>query len=919
MLPRSRVLRDTFAITAAPILNFLAPAVEASKSDPTYQRRKRFYSSRQCTRLTEICFFDALKAASSCGKHKRRICCARERRYTSAYPWSVRRQTHSLRHQRFDSQGRLIVETTAAKHPAFPHVEYESDHLLDQKDQQFASTTRLPSSFFYDLSSVRELLSKDRGIHHETTTHAKSSHNARPSDSNMDDQLKLIQSVRELEEKLAKAKKDLADSMSSSKLGNSKSRKPKILTKKDYLNLVDLYFYSHNSRFSPESSDASPTPTILNDYSFTLSADFSKPGEQDTYYEGDDNYLSPLKEIEEILKTDKLREIAVMQVFIDLLLQDDSSNRALYEAYQELPQPGVAYLPRGVIRLFLQRMSTPWVKTQASKLRYLSLIDDMQEAKLPITLAEWSSAVYLAGRSFCRIDLGKVNTAFSIWKKMETEAGVRSSHVTFNILFDIAVRSGKFALGETILAEMHKRNLRLNRMGRVSLMFYHGLRGDGDGVRKAYHDFVEAGEIVDTVVLNCVIASLINAQEPTAAEQIYQRMKDVQVNLQKGVAEDGREVLFRRHPNPSSDRIGNEMAANFLGRMLNRAPHLREKLPEKHDELQASMPLTPDFTTFRIMLAYHATVSGDLDRMTVLLKDMLEDFDIPLFPVVFQLLFKGFAIHGPKGGPDSAWSKARLDMTWQACRTAIKHSQEISASKSTSGLRDLPSITEIRSGMSFATQAAESGQGKARTLSMWETLVVDLAAYPRERLKRVQRFHNEQFDDDIPASNFSSPFFQDAHYDAPQPKLDVEEGEYSLPSLVNSRLIHPTDHGFPGDSPDGLEVDFEPMEPEVDDDEEWDRPPSAPKESLHFSAFSTMPKADNVEQVRSVYRLRASKPLVCWLLRAYSRITGSRPLVEEVWGSVRKIWRPRDDAEAEAVIKVLLKSLQDCDRLSGSR
>lgn len=634
-LTRSRILRDTFAITSPPVLDFLLPAF-VHRQSVTLQRRRDLHSSPKNGRRLEAYFFRALEEASLCGKHRKRTTpCSREHgNHTSLY--IPRRTTHSLRHQRFDSKGRLIVETTAARHPAFPHQEYQNDQLLSESDQKFAASTRLPPSFFSDLGSIRSLVSEK----YDKDQHGQ---DGRDSGADLQERLKLIRSVRELEEKLQKAKQDLAKSITSPSESDtaieSRPRRPTTLTKKDYLNLVDLYFYSHNSRFSPESSDASPTPIILNDYSFTLSADFSDPHKPE-HGEGEEeeDYVSPLKEIEEALKENQLREIAVMQVFIDLLLQDDSPNRALFEAYKELPQPGVAYLPKGVIRLLLQRMSTPWVKTQASKLRYLSLIDDMQEAKLPITTSEWSSAVYLAGRSFSRIDLNDVGRAFSIWKQMEMEADVRSSHVTFNILFDVAVRAGKFALGETILAEMHQRNLRLNRMGRVSLMYYHGLRGDGDGVRKAYHDFVEAGEIVDTLVLNCVIASLINAQEPTAAEQIYQRMKDMQATLRKGWTDDGQEALFKLHPAPGSNRIGDQMASNHLGRILGRAPQLRKSLPEKHEELQSRMPLTPNFTTFRVMLAYHAGVSGDLDRMTVLLNEMLDNFDIPLFPVVFSTL-----------------------------------------------------------------------------------------------------------------------------------------------------------------------------------------------------------------------------------------------------------------------------------------
>ncbi|KAI9872860.1 MAG: hypothetical protein M1823_008065, partial [Watsoniomyces obsoletus] len=54
-----------------------------------------------------------------------------------------------------------------------------------------------------------------------------------------------------------------------------------------------------------------------------------------------------------------MREISVMQKFVEILVNDRSSNRVLFEVYKKLPAPGVAFLPKGLIRLFLQRMSTP--------------------------------------------------------------------------------------------------------------------------------------------------------------------------------------------------------------------------------------------------------------------------------------------------------------------------------------------------------------------------------------------------------------------------------------------------------------------------------------------------------------------------------------------------------------------------------
>ncbi|KAK5076771.1 hypothetical protein LTS08_005942 [Lithohypha guttulata] len=929
-LSQSGVLRDSFSITSAPLLDFLLPTHQ-SLEPSRFSSQRRALHTENSNRSVEHLFYSALSQATLCQRHKKSYVppCTiyREQKRGASF---ARLRANSLNHQRYDSKGRLIIETTPPRQPAYSLDEHRLHHFFDNNERHFAASSRLPPSFFNDVSYIRDLavpkqLSAERRRQTRTAETNDGTRSAvQQGPANVDKQLKLLKSVRDLEDKLAKAKQELAQSADRPAVATSGPTKRTVLTKKDYLNLVDLYFYSHNSRFSPEAPDKSPTPVILDDYSFTLSADFTRPNNEDEdeiqEEEDEEDYTSPFEEIQRRLKNNQLQEIAAMQVFVDLLIDDTSSNRALHEAYQQLPQPGVAYLPKGVIRLFLQRMSTPWVKTEASKLRYLSLIDEMQQANLPITVAEWSSAIYLAGRSFGRIDQGEVNRAFEAWHRMENEAGIRSGNVTFNILFDIAVRRGKFALGETILTEMHKRNLRLNRLGRVSLMYYHGLRGDGDGVRKAYHDFVEAGEIVDTLVLNCVIASLINAREPTAAEQIYQRMKDMQSTLYRGWSEDGEETLFRRHPEPGSDKLGTEMASNQLGRILSRSDRLKKVLPGKHQELQDTMPLTPDFTTFRIMLAYHASVSGDLDRMTVLLKEMLDNFDIPLFPVVFQLLFKGFAIHHPAQGPSSRWTRQRLDMTWTACRNAIKESNKIYHGASLAALeseQSLPSVTDVKIGMSTVNEAAKSGQTKQRTLSMWEELVIDLAAFPRERLKRLERYHNSQFDESVSNETFESPFFQNAHYSAPQPELDDEEGEYSLPDPVGSTLASPKHQNFDPYTRGDPETEINTALHEGHHDEDWDRPPSAPEEGLTHASFSSFASTPGADGPRAHHRVRASKPMVCWLLRAYARVTRSRAVLEEIYGSIRKIWVPKDERESEIVLKVLLRCLKDCDRTSG--
>jgi pentatricopeptide repeat protein len=743
-----------------------------------------------------------------------------------------------------------------------PPSERHGDELASRARNSNEQTSREPGQ---DSKMVDE--PHFRTIHGKTT--GKMSYSPDPENPHVSltDQLRLIRAVRELEKKLEKARSDLHKAMERAAMGgqmNSAAALPSVapgpesgpilLTKEDYLNLVDLYFYTHQSRFTPDSPDLSPTPLLLDDYSFELSADFTKPDQEASYAEEDEEDSSVLKHVEEMLMSRQLREVSTMQAFVDLLLDDKSSNQALFEVYKKLPDPGVAYLPRGVIRLFLQRMSTPSYKSERSMLRYLSLIDDMQRASLPITSAEWSSAIYLAGRSFVRVTDAEIASAFRLWREMEQEAGVLASHVTFNILFDIAVRAGKFVLGETVLKEMHARGLRLNRLGRVSLIYYHGLRGDGDAVRKSYRDFVEAGEIVDTLVLNCVMASLIRAQEPIAAEQIYERMKRLQDRLVKGRREDGEEVLFSKYPPPGSNRLGTEMASNSLGRVLLRSARLKTVLPRHHAELQNSMPLRPDLITFRNLISHHASTSGDLDRLTVLINDMNEQFDLPFTSLMFQILFKGFAIHGGSNSEDAKWTNKRLELVWQACLAAIKQTRSRSSYPEEEAGINIPSTADVEiEGRSASAENEDQDNTPIRSRppqSAWDAFIADFTTVPGDRNGVMAQRSTE---------SFTSPFFPTSSEDETSPLYESDSDDtYSLPS-----------------------------------------------------ADSTVTPATSSKS--EISELRPTKWLVIWLIRAYAHCTGSRLRLEEIWGTIRKIWKPTDFKDRDAAVRALRHALQLCD------
>ena len=396
--------------------------------------------------------------------------------------------------------------------------------------------------------------------------------------------------------------------------------------------------------------------------------------------------------------SDDAEQLQAINRFLHTLEDRTSSHAEIYEAYCQLPSPGVRRISEISRRLLFHRLSVIENKTQQAMLRYLRLVDDMKEASIALSVSEWNTAIAYAGRCFVRVDALQVESALRIWKEMEQEAGVRSGCVTFNILFDIATKAGKYVLAEMILKEMNARTLLYNRFSYVSFIYYHGLKGDGAGVRRAYRDLVEAGQIVDTVVMNCVIASLIRAGELPAAEQVYERMKRL-FHAKTGEFVPHKDWQYSRD----------------LGRILDRVSRSVRSHPERVERLQRKQCLAPDLRTFSIFIDYHVHVTGELHRITILLAEM-QDFQIPIQGRIFIKIFRGFAHHG--GVKYTSWTTQKLEAVWNSLLTALD-----AQTKDTQLLK----WTVVWVMRAFARCC-----GRARALQIWEEI--------RDRWKVVNKY-----------------------------------------------------------------------------------------------------------------------------------------------------------------------------------
>ena len=409
------------------------------------------------------------------------------------------------------------------------------------------------------------------------------------------------------------------------------------ITREEYKRLVDYYRESYTTQAGSGESIERETPKLV----------LATPPDESGHL----MVVTDEDRTEHKALTPTPDEKPTVLEMLRILCEDEAEQQQVFSAYSAMPFPGVAYLEDRARRRLFHQLSRVEMKSPQSMMRYLSVIDDMKSADIRIRESEWNSAISFAGRCYAKVTAVEVEAALRIWKEMEEQARVKSGNVTFSILFDIATKAGKYVLAEMILKEMASRNLPLNRFAHTGLIYYYGVRQDGQGVRKAYRELVEAGHIVDNVVMDCVTASLLRAGELPAAEQVYERRKQLFARMTDA-----------RVPTMDWRKV------RELGNVLDKAKLAWTDDSQKIQQIQAEQYLGPDLRMYTSFVEYHCSVSGELRRVTNMLDEM-QSFGIPMSGRIFVKLFKGFAFHG--GVKYTSWTRARLENVWISLKSVL--------------------------------------------------------------------------------------------------------------------------------------------------------------------------------------------------------------------------------------------------------
>ena len=199
---------------------------------------------------------------------------------------------------------------------------------------------------------------------------------------------------------------------------------------------------------------------------------------------------------------------------------------------------------------------------------------------------------------------------------------------------------------------------------------------------------VESGEIVDTVALNCVIASLLRCGEEDSAERVYEKMKQ---SCERGRNIPDRDVTMQK----------------YITKVLMMFARLAKQHPDLRNHFQHAALLAPDLHTYRILVRWYGVRLGDLPKVARFLDEM-QVFRVPLHGAIFLALFKSFGLHG---GPGSDWSADRLNSVWNAFLDAFD-----------SGTEDLHISTWLAMAVLRAFARTSPSHDRERLLDIYETL-----------------------------------------------------------------------------------------------------------------------------------------------------------------------------------------------------
>ncbi|KAI5813560.1 hypothetical protein BZA77DRAFT_268382 [Pyronema omphalodes] len=326
------------------------------------------------------------------------------------------------------------------------------------------------------------------------------------------------------------------------------------------------------------------------------------------------------------------------------------TNNQLFGAYYHLPGNRVSYLERITMERLLLRFTSVPIRTQDTMFQYLTILEDMRAAGIPLTREEWNQASSFVLRSMKYTTPEDLNLAVQMLHESDKNLPTpRADITTFNILLDGATCAGRLDMATSLLREIRDRNLQYDRFTYTTLMMYHAKSKNAPAVQTTYGDLVDAGEVVDTVILNALMTTLLDVGKEAEANGIYEYMKRVAL--------------------ATSEKPSTKLLDWSQARRIQRLLKGRDILWAKAYFEEVGVRLAPDYISFHLWIHHYCRV-GDWGKVQYHIEDM-QLFSCPVDRNVYLSILKGFAWHGHTGdvvkeGPNAGeilpWNQDQLQV-----------------------------------------------------------------------------------------------------------------------------------------------------------------------------------------------------------------------------------------------------------------
>jgi hypothetical protein len=325
--------------------------------------------------------------------------------------------------------------------------------------------------------------------------------------------------------------------------------------------------------------------------------------------------------------------------------------KTVYAKYTELTYPHSLHLPYGLLEKVLAHLSVRDSEQRdplfASE--YMAILHEMMVHGVLVKRWMWDTAMHYLANDVPWIREPEIDSMINLWTRMEKLSGQRANHVTLTTMFITATKAGKYALADRLWRELGARKLRIDRVARVAQIYAYGIRKDGYKIRQCYIDLIDAGEIVDIVVINCTISALIKANEGAAAEEVFERTKAIDLDRYNS-------LIF-----PETWR-----GARALRGVMNTGPTLSEA---DRREAAAVSPISPNAQTYQILVRYRCHTHEDIGPAMDLLDEMVVAKIQPGVGI-FSLLFKKL------NQPSFQARRSSVIQLWSVFETAVWNNED---------------------------------------------------------------------------------------------------------------------------------------------------------------------------------------------------------------------------------------------------